>query len=217
MDYLQDHPNEAKWTFGYMAAAKAAMPTWMNGEVSVDDFKLSEADITQDRVMVVDVGGGSGHQMLDLRKRRPELKGWMTVQDVPVMIGQVDTAGAEAIGLEAMAHDFFTPQPVKGAKVYYLRLVLHDWPDAECQIILKQLREAMESDSVIVVDEQVVPAKGASKAQIDFDLTMLAAVGAMERNERQWADLFSSAELRLRNVWVYDEHLHSAIIVCVPT
>lgn len=32
-------------------------------------------------------------------------------------------------GVEMMAHDFFTPQPVQNAKYYYLRTVLHDWAD----------------------------------------------------------------------------------------
>jgi hypothetical protein len=32
--------------------------------------------------------------------------------------------------MTAPAHDFFTAQPVKGARAYYFRHVFQDWPDA---------------------------------------------------------------------------------------
>ena len=138
------------------------------------------------------------------------------MQDVPVMIDQIDTSAATSAGLEAMAHDFWTPQPVKGAKVYYLRTVLHDWPDAECGTILKHLRDAMAEDSVIVIDESVIPAKGASIAQMNFDITMLAAAGAMERSEGQWRELLESVGLRIRDIWIYDKGMNNGLIVAAP-
>lgn len=96
----------------------------MDGSIPTTDFQLSQADVQAGRVMAVDVGGGAGHQMLALQKAFPDLKGKMVVQDVEMMIGQVDHETAEAKGLEPMVHDFFTRQPVRGAKVYHLRNVL---------------------------------------------------------------------------------------------
>ena len=75
MDYLSTHPEEAKWTFEYMAAHKAAAPTWMDGSVPVTDFTLSDADVRAGRVMVVDVGGAAGHQMLASAPRVPGTEG----------------------------------------------------------------------------------------------------------------------------------------------
>ena len=61
-------------------------------------------------VMVVDVGGGRGEALEDLRAHRPDLEGCMIFQDLPEVF-----AGREHIpGVTAMAHDFFEPQPVKG-------------------------------------------------------------------------------------------------------
>ena len=216
MDYLSTHPEEAKWTFEYMAAHKAAAPTWMDGSVPVTDFTLSDADVRAGRVMVVDVGGAAGHQMLALRAAFPELKGGLVVQDVGMMIEQVDREQAEASGLEAMVHDFYTAQPVKGAKVYYLRTVLHDWGDEQGKKILGQLREAMAEDSVVVVDEVVVPAQGASVLQMHYDIAMLAALGAMERSEKQWRELLGAAGLKIRDIWIYDKGMNSGLIVAVP-
>jgi hypothetical protein len=39
-------------------------------------------------------------------------------------------------------HDFFTAQPVKCPSIFFLRVVLHDWPDACARRILLRLREA---------------------------------------------------------------------------
>lgn len=50
----------------------------------------------------------------------------------------------------------FKPQTAAGAKFYYLRRILHDWPDAEFLTILANLKEAMQSDSKVLIDEGVL-------------------------------------------------------------
>ena len=65
----------------------------------------------EEKVLLVDVGGGRGQIIQDVRLQRPELKGRMIVQDLSQEI-----VGREAVnGVEAMSYDFFTPQPIKGA------------------------------------------------------------------------------------------------------
>jgi demethylsterigmatocystin 6-O-methyltransferase len=132
------------------------------------------------------------------------------------MTDQVDRKETEAAGIKVMAHDFFTPQTIKCAKVYYFRTVLHDWSDDNCRTILKHTREAMAADSVVVVDEIVLPLTGATLKQMNSDLTMMAIIGAMERTREQWAGLLESSGLRVRDVWIYDEQSQNGIIVGVP-
>lgn len=67
--------------------------------------------------LLVDVGGGHGHETLKLVDRFPEAKGQVVLQDQPDVIGQV----SQTDKMELMAHDFFQPQPVKHAKAYYFR------------------------------------------------------------------------------------------------
>lgn len=66
-------------------------------------------DAHQD-VLLVDVGGGRGEVISSVRDQRPDLQGRIIVQDLPQEIA----GRAPAAGIEAMAHDFFTPQPVTG-------------------------------------------------------------------------------------------------------
>ena len=63
-------------------------------------------------VMLVDVGGGKGHEILELRKRMPNLLAKMIVQDRPEVIAGISEQ--DKCSMEVMEHDFFTPQPIKG-------------------------------------------------------------------------------------------------------
>ena len=61
-------------------------------------------------VLFVDIGGGLGHEIQEIRRRFPTLRGRMVLQDLAQTIEQI-TAGP---AMEHMVHDFFTLQPVKG-------------------------------------------------------------------------------------------------------
>ncbi|KAJ7593960.1 S-adenosyl-L-methionine-dependent methyltransferase [Mycena floridula] len=53
--------------------------------------------------------------------------------------------------VKLQVHDFFSPQPVKNAAVYFLRYIIHDWSDKEAKQILSQLRAAAGPTSKLVV------------------------------------------------------------------
>ncbi|GLB41210.1 putative O-methyltransferase [Lyophyllum shimeji] len=54
-------------------------------------------------------------------------------------------------------HDFFTEQPIKNAAVFFLRVILHDWPDAQARQILLRLREAATPETKLVLGDFVLP------------------------------------------------------------
>lgn len=55
------------------------------------------------------------------------------------------------------ANDFFTPQPQKNAKVFFLKQILHDWSDMYCAKILTQLWESAKPDTILVLMESIMP------------------------------------------------------------
>ena len=63
-----------------------------------------------ENVLLVDVGGGNGHDLESFLSLFPRAKGHLVLQDLPGTISNLD----EKEGIRAMAHDFFTPQPIKG-------------------------------------------------------------------------------------------------------
>ena len=65
----------------------------------------------KDLVFLVDVGGGLGHDLKELKAKHPGIRGRLVLQDQPEVIAQIVMASD---GIELTTHDFFTPQAVKG-------------------------------------------------------------------------------------------------------
>ncbi|CBY02476.1 hypothetical protein LEMA_P012630.1 [Plenodomus lingam JN3] len=59
--------------------------------------------------------------------------------------------------IDLQKHNMFKEQPVKGAEIYLLRTIIHDWPDEEAISILRRLVAAMEPHSHLVIMDVVLP------------------------------------------------------------
>ena len=68
-------------------------------------------DVGVDEVLLIDVGGGLGHDLQELKAEHPKLKGRLILQERPEVIKETQSM---TDGIELMEHDFFTEQPVKG-------------------------------------------------------------------------------------------------------
>lgn len=55
-------------------------------------------------------------------------------------------------------HSFFEPQPAenKNVAVWLLRMIMHNWPDAECIKILKNIRNSCSKDTRIVIVDNIM-------------------------------------------------------------
>lgn len=174
---------------------------------------------SEEDVLIVDIGGSSGHDLVSFRTAHPDIPGRLILQDLPAAISAAKTAAngdqlrSEAIG--AMEHDFFTPQPVVGARVYYLKMVLHDWPDEQCKQILARLKPALvKGHSRILLNEIVVPDLGAGWFETGVDLVMLCTHAAQERRERDWRALVAGVEgLVVGEIWRVDGAVERVIEV----
>ena len=155
----------------------------------------------EEAVLLVDVGGDTGADAVNFHKAWPDLRGRIILQDRPDSIAKVDEEALKPV--EAMGHDFFTPQPVRGAKVYHLKSVLHDWPDESCRQILSNLKSAMEKGySRILINEMVIQDQGADWFSTSMDILMMMVVGAHERREREWKALIEGIEgLKVVKIW----------------
>lgn len=152
------------------------------------------------------VGGNSGSASIALAKEFPNLH--FVIQDLP---GPINNARAQAESLPAdilqrvefSEHDFFTPQPVKDADVYLLRMIIHDWADADAVQILRRLTEVMKEGSRIVIMDMVLPKPGTSPRTSEAalrqkDLMMRQVLNAREREVEDWQALFQSVDERLQ-------------------
>jgi hypothetical protein len=162
--------------------------------------QLIGTDCKPSDVLLIDVGGSSGQDILGYHKAHPKIPGRLILQDLP---STIQTLNAEELKpVELMAHDFFTPQPVKGAKTYYLKMVLHDWPDAQCRDILSNLKPALKpGHSKILINEIVIPDTGADWFSTSVDMLMMVTHSAQERREKDWTTLVESAGLKIAKIW----------------
>ncbi|KAL9052743.1 MAG: hypothetical protein Q9162_005204 [Coniocarpon cinnabarinum] len=165
-------------------------------------------------LLVVDVGGGLGHDMEKLRAKFPTgTKDRLILQDQPSVISKINSLD----GVKVMSHDFFTEQPIKGARAYYLHQILHDWPEEQCRAILANLKPALAPDksSRILINEMVVPSTGASLNNTAYDLIMMSMFSASERGEKTWRDLITSVGLRVNKIWTSPLAIESVIEVAL--
>ncbi|KAI1848708.1 hypothetical protein JX266_005567 [Neoarthrinium moseri] len=164
----------------------------------------------------VDIGGGFGHQCVALKSAYPHLNGKIVLQDLPQALEHLPPPfAAQLDGVGKMSHNFFEPQPIKDAKFYYLRNVLHDWPDDKCVEILKQLSAVLGPSSQILIDEMVLPNTGVPWEAATIDLTMMSSLGSRERTLKEWYALLDAAGLKALRIDTYTPRRQDSIIQVV--
>lgn len=203
-DIFASDPEKANAAFGYFEAQRHGQKGAFI-DAPLARYQHGEEDLTARRVFLCDVGGGSGHQCLALRHQRPELRGVLAVTDLASMICQQDKQALVVKDIKSEVHDFLSeePCPIQGAKIYYLRNIMHDWNDQYCIKILKHLRQAMAPDSIILIDEIVMPEICATTTACVLDISMLNH-SSWERSDAQWRHVFTEAGFSLDQKYCYD-------------
>jgi hypothetical protein len=144
----------------------------------------------------VDVGGAGGSVSFEVARKAPSVK--CIVQDVPFIVAMAHPPPDVASHIEYMPHDFFTPQPVKGADIYFLRWILHDWTDKYALQILQNLIPALKKGARIIINEFVLPEPGLlspyqEQAARNLDFAVKLMVNAKERDAEEFASLIQTA------------------------
>jgi O-methyltransferase domain len=165
------------------------------------------------RTLAVDIGGGRGLAMLELRTHCPGLKGNLILEDRQEVLNAISVE--ELPGVEKIQHDFFSPQPVKGAQIYYIRRVFHDWLDEEARKILTSIVPAMAPDSRILISDMALPEpitfQDAHAVWLDL---MMLTIGGKERTKKDWESLVESAGLKLVKFWQKPEYAPLVVVEC---
>ncbi|GBE84214.1 O-methyltransferase-domain-containing protein [Sparassis latifolia] len=173
---------------------------------------------------MVDVGGGVGGMSFDLCNHFPLLN--FIVQDRPAIIEKAEPVwqrerpeAHKAGRVKFMAHDFFTENPVKGADVYLLRHILHDWEDDRCVDILSAIRPALSANSRVLIVDSVMnttlgcpelpsapfplPANYGTSIRLahQLDLIMMSLFNGAERVPSDFRSLAQRAGLEVTRIW----------------
>ncbi|KAM7198778.1 S-adenosyl-L-methionine-dependent methyltransferase [Rhypophila sp. PSN 637] len=187
-EFIAIEPHRMEHFNYHMGGYRLGRPSWFEPSVYPAQERLLVPDSSNsDAAVLVDIGGNKGHDLERLLSYFPsvaksENKGKFILQDTAPVLAEAPSDLNSLI--EKQPHDFFTPQPVQGAKAYYLHHILHDWPDAKCEVIVNQIRRSMKKGySRLLINEHVIPPVGANWEATHLDLYMMVQFGSRERTE----------------------------------
>ncbi|KAL6921176.1 hypothetical protein ACHAP8_010214 [Fusarium lateritium] len=206
-DHLSQSPVLTKQFSGYMRSVTDGQGMDLSHLVKGFDWAS-----LPENALIVDVGGSTGHASYALAAAYPHLR--FEVQDLDAVVNgekaakeHEEAAKKHVLGTDTQvsfkSHNFFEPQPTKDANVYMLRMIIHDWPDAEARTILSNLVPALESSkATLLIMDTVLPSPGSIPSVRERvirtrDLTMRQVFNAKERGVDDWEALLREADSRL--------------------
>ncbi|KAK2607953.1 hypothetical protein N8I77_006592 [Diaporthe amygdali] len=128
---------------------------------ALDAYDWGAVASASDNAVVVDVGGSRGDFAFALTEKHPSLQ--VVVQDMPDTVEQgraILSKRDVSSNVTFQAHDFFDAQPVEGADAYFLRMILHDWPDEFCLKILRNIVPALKPGARLIINDHCISSPG---------------------------------------------------------
>lgn len=151
-------------------------------------------------VHLCDVGGGQGQLLCQILAAYPGMRG--TVLERAQVVENARTPWAEKLQVADrcafVAGDMFSAAPA--ADAYALKMILHDWDDAECEQILEVLRRgAMRAGRVFIIEHVIPESTGTDYAAL-FDMHMMCWGTGRERSAHEYRRLLESSGWRFLGV-----------------
>lgn len=115
-------------------------------------------------------------------------------------------------GFSTVALVILTSSNDAGAKFYYLHAVLHNQSPSNLRKLLENTKAAMTADSVLLIDEMVLPEIGVSAIAASIDLTMLSSLASAERTKEEWGELLGDLGLEIVKTYTYNERTYETVM-----
>ncbi|KAL0952704.1 hypothetical protein HGRIS_006940 [Hohenbuehelia grisea] len=182
--------------------------------VAAFDFKALKPGST-----VVDVGSNVGIVTMHLAKTFPDLHyvmqdlEWVIKEEAPKYWQEKFPEALTDGRVEFQVHDFNKTNPVV-ADVYFMRQILHDWPDDVALRILKGVRATAKPTTKLLVFDMIVPhlcaptPESADAPKFNYspemltmgDMHMMTMQGGCERTHEQFVELGNATGWKLESV-----------------
>ncbi|MCW2601559.1 MAG: O-methyltransferase [Frankiales bacterium] len=146
---------------------------------------------------VCDVAGGRGVLLAQILHARPGLRG-ILVESAQVLEQARDYLDGHGLldRVQLIPGDLFTELDAT-ADLYLLKWILHDWDDAACEKILRNVTHAMPNGSrLLTIEGDQEPSDVHNRFSM-IDLVMLVATeGGKERSRQELTELIANSGLR---------------------
>lgn len=151
---------------------------------------------------LMDVAGGHGFVLCEILRAHPNMKGILFDME-----SVIEGAKCRVCDLkmehrcQTVARDFFKEIPA-GADAYYLQHIIHDWPDEQALVILRNCARALQgrSGGKLLVVESVLPERTEPCFTNLLDLEMLVMPGGRERTQKEYRQLFANAGFEITRI-----------------
>lgn len=192
LDYLKDKPEKRK-TF-HKAMTERSL---VENELVLKDFSFSRFS------RVLDIGSGEGTFMMAMLDRHPHLSGCMF--DLNETFDENRDSKYKGRLIQKRG-DFFVEIP-DYADVYTMKSVIHNWPEDKAIMILKKVREAMESQKNnpadplskrLLIVENILPENNEKSIANWLDLYFMIIIDGAERTLEEYRILGERAGLKLQ-------------------
>lgn len=183
-DWYSCHPAEAQLFSHAMAGTTRILEMALLAGYTPPPFELA-----------VDVGGSQGSLLSGLLDRHPQARGILF--DLPDVVAAVKPFLAND-RIEAIGGSFF--ESVPEGDLYLLKLILHDWTDAQCETILRSIRSAIRPGGHVAIVDAVLPEEAEPHPGFLMDLNMMVMTGGRERKASEFGALLDRTGFRLERV-----------------
>ena len=121
--WIDERPVMLERFQNHMVGRREGIIKWTDHGFYPVEEKLGK-DLSEDKdaVLLVDIGGGLGHDLEDFRAGYPHLRGRLVLQDLSRVAKEVVQINER---IEVFAHDFFKPQPIKGKSINNFQSILN--------------------------------------------------------------------------------------------
>jgi hypothetical protein len=184
-EYLREHPGLGAMFGEFMAYLTTLGEQFVFTQHTFEPF-----------ARVVDVGGSHGGLLLKMLAQHEHAHGVLfDLPDVTARVAATIESSAQGNRVEVVGGDFF--EAVPAGDLYLLKMILHDWNDAECIRILRRIREAIAPGGRVAVIEHVMPERPQPHPANAMDIAMLVWAEGRERKLSEFRALFEAAGFTL--------------------
>jgi len=192
-DFLSDNPTQAK-------QFDEGMKNLSEGE---NAHITSSYDFTPYNT-IMDIGGGKGGLITEVMLKDV---GTVTHKGIIFDLPYVETSAQEYLkSMNLCDHINFVQSTgffeiPRGADLYMLKRILHDWNDTDSITILKNCHDAMQTNSRLLIMETIVSQENVRDFSKDIDMAMMVLFGGKERTQTEWVHLLAQANLEIINIY----------------
>jgi hypothetical protein len=130
--------------------------------------------------VTIDIGGGNGSLLKKIQDFYPNIQP-LTSDKFP--------------NQEGVTINFFNPFSIQ-ADVFILSRVLHDWNDSKAQIILNNIKNSMDKNSVLYIFETIQT----KNLGLTLSFHLMNFVGGRERTLTEFQELLNRVGLKIINI-----------------